>query len=82
MSEQYQTDVEPGDQEAFEEMMARRHQLNKTGSVQVPAVPGQQIQMVKSPQANRSQFQTMQLDPNEEYLASGLSLGGPPYPMG
>lgn len=40
VSEQYQTDHEPAEQEVFEEMMQRRKQLN---SVQVPAVPGQQV---------------------------------------
>lgn len=40
ISEQYQTDCDPEEQEVFEEMMERRKQL---GQVQVPAVPGQQL---------------------------------------
>jgi len=44
ISEVYQTDAEPGEQEVFEEMMHRRKHLSKIAAVQVPAVPGQQQQ--------------------------------------
>jgi len=40
ISEQYQTDAEPGEQEVFEEMMQRRNRLGQAGVVQAPAVPG------------------------------------------
>jgi hypothetical protein len=48
ISEQYQTDAEPGEQEVFEEMMHRRNRL-AGGVVQAPAVPGDSAFM-RSPQ--------------------------------
>ena len=41
ISEKYQTDVEPGEQAVFNEMMQRRNRLNR----QAPAVPDQQMIM-------------------------------------
>ena len=40
ISEQYQTDAEPGEEQVFEEMMQRRNRLGQGGVVQAPAVPG------------------------------------------
>ena len=41
ISEKYQTDADPGEQEVFDEMMSRRHRIgSKIGAVQAPAVPG------------------------------------------
>ena len=57
ISEQYQTDAEPGEQEVFEEMLHRRHRLNKNSVIQAPAVPGD----MRSPQSmntmNRTNYQ-------------------------
>jgi hypothetical protein len=39
ISEQYQTDAEPGEQEVFEEMMHRRNKLASKAGAVVPAVP-------------------------------------------
>ena len=39
ISEQYQTDAEPGEQEVFEEMMHRRNKLSSKAGAVVPAVP-------------------------------------------
>jgi hypothetical protein len=41
ISEKYQTDADPAEQEVFDEMMNRRHRIgSKIGAVQAPAVPG------------------------------------------
>jgi hypothetical protein len=54
ISEQYQTDAEPGEQEVFDEMMYRRNNMSKTGMIQAPAVPGQQQMKaaMRSPQSH------------------------------
>lgn len=62
ISDKYQTDAEPAEQEAFDEMLNRRNRLDKAGAVQAPAVPGdshsqqimmsQQNNLVRSPQPN------------------------------
>ena len=52
VSEQYQTDAEPGEQEVFEEMMHRRNKLSNIGVVQAPAVPHNQMIGAKSPQSS------------------------------
>lgn len=51
ISEKYQTDADPVEQEVFDEMMQRRHRI---GAVQAPAVPGERSrhQMIIDKQNN------------------------------
>ena len=73
ISEQYQTDAEPGEQEVFEEMMHRRNKLAAGGVVQAPAVPGDSSFMRSPQQANmnrtinsQTQYNTDVKNPNRQ----------------
>jgi len=76
VSEQYQTDAEPGDQEVFEEMMHRRNQLDNA-SIQVPAVPGQHGHTIRSPPSEMYRGPVEYTDPSQAMSQSGYAYQRP-----